>query len=494
MKRTVALLCAVGLLCTACGNADVPEGGTTTATTEGAQTATTTIAASATAATTTGTESVGVAGTTSAEVKGTVGRPATTTTTKAGTTATVAPVNVPTDNIVPFGTAKGTITATDTTFESEHFRFHIAANVYLVEGFAEKFEKLYDVMEKVSGLTFKAHSPSFAKLTVVVTRETHPGASADCEVGPAYAAGFGREVKVSPGDLFLGLSYTVIHELAHVLQNDTSLKTFNKVLSEGFAEYTTYKVLKYLQQHDREFGALFSPADACVMYMDIADPNNLYKQSVQYWMEHDFPFEYASNCGYAVGFRLMSYLDAEYGSYTKWLTEYQKRYAYTGNSDSAQVDFDKQVQVVTDAYGAACYDGFYPWVKRHEAQFAGNAFTIADYRHLSQLIAYPRYYHSGFYESVPELMGMKYRDLCLSLVEYRHYLTAYKKVDDSRLVLRKSADVAVALYDANGKFLKATRGTLTRGQYAMEYVIPLDGVYYVKIFGSGETSLNITLS
>lgn len=390
-------------------------------------------------------------------------------------------VNVPTNNITPFGKANGTVTKTAITHSTEHFNFKIDANVFLIENPYSAVEKLYTAIEKASGLKFN-NSGNVSKITIVVTRE---GLSGDAELGQAYAIGSTREVYVSPGDFLIGKNYTLIHELSHILQSDNCGKSFVQVLGEGFAEYNAYKVLTYLKSKDKALYSLFFSDQYVLSNMRISNINKLYAKPITHWMENQFPFEYAFNQDYAVGIRLMYYLDKKFGSYTKWITEYNTKYYDPGvTSNSNKIDMDKQIQVLKDTYGNGVYDGFYTWFKSNGSLFNVPEISVSDLTHTTQLNFYPDFHGNGYYEGmVNPSQTFKYNNLTVSLVEYRHYMTTYKKKDLSKLQLVNNNCVKIALYDKNGKFIRGTNLGL----------ISLKDVYYVKFVGSGKAEVLIKI-
>jgi len=393
-------------------------------------------------------------------------------------------IKVSTDSITPFGKATGTVTTKKVTYATEHFNFEIPANVYLVENFYNKVEEVLKIIEKVSGLEFKGNS-SFPKIKFVVSKDTNPGASKECELGPAFAVGFGREIQVSPGDLFLGKGYTIVHELSHVLQYDNCNKSFQKTLCEGFAEYTTYKVLKYLEANNTELLMQLSSTGALVNNMSIENMNALYAKPITHWMKNEFPFEYASNTNYTIGVRLLYYFDKKFGNYTAWLKEYKNRYINpNSNMDSGDIDMDKQIQCVKDAYGASSLDGFYSWLKANGSFWNAPINDTLNLSSWKQYRYYPNFYYDG-YDSGLLADGpyFKYNNLTVSFVEYRHYMKVYKKKNISKISLENEKRVTIALYDANGKFLRASN----------DYKIPLTNVYYIKLVGSGTAYLKVLI-
>jgi len=62
-------------------------------------------------------------------------------------------------------------------------------------------------------------------------------------------------------------------------------------------------------------------------------------------------------------------------------------------------------------------------------------------------------------------------------------MKVYKKKNISKISLENEKRVTIALYDANGKFLRASN----------DYKIPLTNVYYIKLVGSGTAYLKVLI-
>lgn len=375
--------------------------------------------------------------------------------------------------VTPFRTTLGRITATDEVFSSKYFIFKISRGIYIIDGLGDYFDKMYEAMEKASGLSFKPHD-SFDKVTVVVTREGLGDAGS--ELGPAYAVGAMREITLSPGDLMLGESYAAPHELAHVLQYDNCNNNFCQTLCEGFSTYTTYKLLNYLEKHDTElFACLTSPDSAKAdIWMDLKE---FYDHPLDHWFYNLYPEEYSFNRNYSIGFRLMRYLDVTTGSYTAWLKKYTEKY---GDSHANDDNISCQYDVVKEVYGATVSDAFYTWLKKNSGWFNLENY-IRDYTAISKQALFPKYYFSGYYETV---IDGRYSDPLFSLVETKHYLSEYKKENTDNLSIAQTDiphAVLMVAYDKNGSFLRS--GYIT--------TFSLKDVSFIKLIGNGKATLQM---
>ena len=139
------------------------------------------------------------------------------------TTPTVAPVEI--------SFPAGSVTQEPTVITTEHFRFEVPANVYIMDGFAEKFDLLCAIMEEVSGLKFDAnphYSENLIQVEVLKLTDT------ESEMGPAYAS-YGS-ITVSSGDLVD--FYALIHEGSHALHYSQSPWFYCTWAMEGISTCT----------------------------------------------------------------------------------------------------------------------------------------------------------------------------------------------------------------------------------------------------------------
>lgn len=366
--------------------------------------------------------------------------------------------------------------------ESEHFVYSIIKSTYLVDGCLDNFEKLYQVMEEVTGLSFQPpEDPMYEKIHAILDTGDNKGT----DIGACSADASGRMIQIPQVDAFMGNTYEVISVLAHILQTDNARKTFNSVLDTGFMLYTTYKTLQYLEEHDPEFASRFIPSYRVLANMYIDDPSMLFTQTVPYWMEHEYSWEYSGNGSPSVGFYFMMYLDDVYEDYTKWIPEYANRYLCYLSEGDGSGRLNEQIQVLIDTYGENVYEGFYSWLENHLASYDIFS-TSADYTTVSSLTFYPLFQFDGYSESF--LWG-SYNDLCVSLTEFRRYMTEFKEYNIDNLSLVMS-EAVVALYDSEGKFITCTTGTQTPDEF---YQVFLDDVYYIRFVGEGEVYAELRL-
>ena len=366
--------------------------------------------------------------------------------------------------------------------------FDIGTNVYVPAHLEDTAKTIVAAMEKVSGLDFDglgnyARSAfSDGKVHVNVTRDSlYAGnpAHADwyqglqtSEVGNAYASA-GEHAVVSPGDLFLGNSYAVIHELSHMLMWRQSEWSYSQLLNEGFAEYTTYLVLQELEQNAPNTAFYLDDSEHITYNMEIYDYEKLYEQPLEYWFENTF--EYSGNSNYVIGFRFMAYLLDVYGDYSKWIPAFEEAYSYqTRMSYSDVSDTEKQIQILKDVYGENVLDNFYPWLRKHPDQFDANRYFEPVDRTGADCVNWYPYYSS--IETLARMDAMEYEDLYIHLGTLRQYISEYKQDDISELQLVTSAPVKVRLYQEDGTYTTVMS----------EQPIPLEGISYIKLVGQGK--------
>lgn len=405
-------------------------------------------------------------------------------------------------DIMPFGNGPGTIVrksedldfpqlAIDERykrilFESEHFSFQAKYKTYLVDGYIENFEALYDAIEQVTALTFiprvskqQVDSHSEMKITVILSR-TDGNAHEDNDVGVAYTDTESRLIGIGQTDAFLGIDYQTIACLANILQTDNANIAFNEIYDYGFQVYTAYKVLKYLEEENPQLASKFVNSNNLVLNTYIFDHKTLYGKPLTYWMEQGYPND-ISNGSMAVGFWFMMYLDQVYGDYSAWIPAYKNQY---GASRSQSTDnLENQIQIMKDTYEESVLDGFYPWLKENMRKLNRNS----DYSWTKELTHYPIFNYAGYFDL---FINGKYEDLCVSLAEFRHYMEEFKGYELDNLTLVCINRTKVALYDQNGKYIMTTSGTKSA---AGEYEVCLDDVYYIQFLGKGQVSSRLTL-
>ena len=385
----------------------------------------------------------------------------------------------------PFSTGDH-ITTQDTTVDTGSFVYHLGANIFVPGHLADISTRLANAMQAGSNLTFagnrygqnlhrddKIHVNS-SRSFLYAGFDWYEGLDSS-EVGSAYADRFSH-ANVSPGDLMLYDNYALVHEASHVLRFKQSGWSFESPLEEGFAEYTTYRTLEVLEKTDPETAFYTGRSCATTWNTAITNYDALYEKPIEYWLENPFP--YSGNQNYCVGFRFMWYLQAVYGNYSKWILEYEKTYPHrtTGNPDG-NAPMDTVFEVMKKAYGSDVLDNFYPWLKKNEKRFEPLwDVTYVDMTGVKAVNLYPQCNSSL---SASQLQRIEYQDLYVNLETVRSYLTDYKKIDASSLILYNPDKVTVNLYRADGSY------TTVYGKSE----IPLEGISYIKLVGSGRLSL-----
>lgn len=356
------------------------------------------------------------------------------------------------------------------SFESDRITFICERGTYLVDGYMEKTEKLLQAMETATGLPF-------ADAKIMLFLEDAGNRHSDFDyVGGVDAPN--RMVQIGQGEGFMGNSWELIAYIAQVLQMDNAPQTFTEALTSGFAVYTAYDVLSWLEENNPDLYAAFSGKHQVYDNYYIHDPDTLYSASLEDWLESEYPYG-QSNGSPALGFWLMKYLDEAYGDYTKWITAY--------DASNGTLDLNGQLQLLKDAYGEAVLDGFYPWLQETLGKVPVGE-IVSDYTQLREFICYP---YLTEYDFPKELLRGECADLCISFAQYRYYLTQVKEFTIDTLTLIKYTDTEVALYDAEGKFLHATKGTQTPEG---AYLVCLDDAYYIRLLDSGFQDLYLDLT
>ena len=380
------------------------------------------------------------------------------------------------------------ITDSDVSIDYGTFVLDTTGNAYIRGDLAIIMGDIAAAMEKVSGVDFDGAGYANwyyedGKVHVNAPRNPPPdGQPSYSEGGTAYASSSGY-VMIVPADLALCNSYAIIHELGHVLMFRQSEWSHCKALNEGFAEYTTYRALEELAKKNPAYQVWLSNPHYCVTNM-VGDEDKLYEHPIEYWFSNTF--EYAGNKDYAVGFRLMWYLDDVYGDYGKWVTEFEKLYCFREagpGSDVSPVEW--QIAALKSAYGEDVLDGFYPWLKENidlfEVDF-DNKYGESDLSGIDKINLYP-----AFSIVTPDAVmhNFKYNDLYINIETVRGYLSEYKELDVSKLSLKAEGDKApvVNLYDAQGNYISIS----------LDKPVSLEGVSYIKLVGEGTLrSLEIT--
>lgn len=352
------------------------------------------------------------------------------------------------------------ITTEGTVVEIDSVVYHIGSNIYVPDSIESLSNVAIGVMEQVSGLQFDGNDNYLVnridkKSHIYITRDNlyagmdwYTGWDSN-ELGSAYAND--NNVWLAPGDLLLGNSYTIIHELAHVLMWRQSQWYHEKTLNEGFAEYTAYLTLLEMEEKHPEAAVYFDKSTSSVNSMNMSH-EDLYKQPIEYWLNH--PFEDGGNGNYSIGFRLMAYLQDVYGDYSSWIANFDKQYSFKDREQTDNVSpVEHRIAILKQTYGEDVLDNFYPWLKAHEDYFEVDYFKVIDRSGLQNMNLYPRY---NSFEERMVLEDIKYKDLYINLEPARKYIGEYKGRDISKLVLESLYPLAVNLYKADGSFTQIT--------------------------------------
>ncbi len=365
----------------------------------------------------------------------------------------------------------GYITSEYTVIETEHFICKIDADIYVIDNLEYRIETLYDSLQIVSGLSFNIDK--YGKIFIEV-KKAEPVDGYASEGHNAYSLGDG--IVIGAGDLFISSGYAIAHELSHVLQSHNSRWYYCKTLVEGFAEYTTYKVIGYMEENYPDVAFMLGSKDYCIYNMSINTEGyeKLYDQPLYYWYENGFP--YAGNKDYTIGFRLMRYLDEVYGEYSSWITNYQEVNPYAGYSD--RLDINEAIKILPMTYGDDVQDNFYPWLKQNEAFFEENYFAVTDRTKLSYTNIYPMYWR---WLDTQSFVGLKYKDIYLNIDELERYIIDYKKdkLGDFRFRVKTIEPPIIKFYDSNGYLMAIKTSDKTINTYSLK------GVGFIQFVGEG---------
>ncbi len=363
--------------------------------------------------------------------------------------------------------------------ETDTFVFDIGENIYVPGNLEELANTLESTMEKLSGLDFDGagYARDFypdGKIHMDVSRDSlysWDGILDTSEVGAAYAST--QSVTLSPGDLFLGNSKAIAHELGHVLMFRQSGWSHCQLLNEGFAEYTTYLTMLEFDKLDGKVGFTLDRPIQSIADMAIFDYEKLYEQPLEYWFENTF--EYSGNANYVIGFRFMAYLHETFGEYSKWITEFENTYSFKSHSGpSNESAAAQQIEVLKAVYGEDVLDNFYPWLKENFDRF-DEALEWTQYRDLKSsngINLYPRF---NALESLAVITRFEYENLYINIDCLRSYISDYKGFEDTGLILVTSEPVTVNLYHADGSFTTVMSNS----------EVQLDDVSYIKLVGQG---------
>lgn len=372
------------------------------------------------------------------------------------------------------------ITTQDIELNLEKAVYHIGENVYVSGNLESNTNKAMNVIEQISGLSFEVNeypSEEFTdgKTHIFINKdllysgaEWYDGLDSN-EFGGAYEVN--GIVWAAPGDLLLGNSNTIIHELCHALMWRQSPWYHGTTLNEGFAEYTTYLVLQEMEEKYPELAVRFDESATSInnMFMSYEE---LYEQPIEYWFENSY--EYAGNGNYAVGFRFMAYLHDVYGDYTDWIVNFEKEYPFKNkNQIDDESALEQRITILKQTYGEDVLDNFYSWLKEHVNDFEEQERKMIDISDLQEINIYPRY------DAIQQKLFLdyiKYNNLYINLEPAKKYIEEYKGMDASKLVLWMPEKMEVHLYHTDGRCTQTT----TDGNS-----ISLEGISGVKLVGEG---------
>ena len=202
--------------------------------------------------------------------------------------------------------------------------------------------------------------------------------------------------------------------------------------------------------------------------------DELYKHSMEYWMDNTF--EYSGNNNYAIGFALAWFLDEVYGDYTKWITEYEKENPmYLANVNTDALSNEEQLKAFYLAYGEDVFDKFYSWLKQNESAFACRTIDISGAKKIQ---FYPTFAYSNItYHINAWDTKILYNDLLIDFSAGKAYMTDYKGRNIDGMAMTITSGCVVEFYDAEGKLL---RTETSQGQ-----AMSLEDVSFIKLVGNG---------
>ena len=367
------------------------------------------------------------------------------------------------------------LTESETHIDTGILVFDLGEHIYVRGNLEELAEKTTTSIEAVTGLDFDTAGVAHqvfpdGKIHVNISwKQVRPGTAAPfSDLGDAWTE-LDKHVYLSPGDLYVGNGCVIVHELCHMLQFCQSGWFHSPLLNEGFAEYTSYLVLRDMEENDPAMMLDVGSANQILISLNISDYDTVYRQPLESWLQRKYGDE-----NYTIGFRFMAYLHDVYGDYTRWIAAYESAYPYlekTGYSDVAPQD--QEIAVLKAVYGEDVLDGFYPWLKEHEASFAPVLPSPTDLQRVSCANWYPIF---GMQDSMAEITGLSYQDLYLNLSAMRKYLAEYKGLNGDDLSLLVSEAVQVYLYRADGSYTAVCTTD----------PIDLDGIVYIKLVGAGQ--------
>lgn len=380
------------------------------------------------------------------------------------------------------------ITTEPVVIDTGTFVYHIPENVYVRGDLQELTNIIVPVMEQVSGLTFAGNGygreiyPD-GKIHLTVTREglgTDEYGAPHSEIGPYVPDAHPTEhvQNLSPGELFVCDNAAIVHETAHMLMFRQSAWVHCQLLDESISTYTEYLVAKELETLNTSEMFYFDYPDSVLLTysIDAEEYEVLFDKPLEYWFENWF--EDGWNGNYSIGFRFSAYLHETYGSYTKWVTEFENTYCYRtrGGRQGGNSTIEQQIEVLKATYGEDVLDGFYPWLKENLERFE----PTEESRDLTKVEGINLYPIFNGIQSLAVIRQIEYDDLYINLEVLRTYIEDYKKLEASPLVFKASADkygepILVNLYRADGSYTTVVTDT----------EISLEGISYIKLVGAG---------
>lgn len=377
----------------------------------------------------------------------------------------------------PIVFAEGFVTSEITYIETEYVIFEIDPNIYVIGDLAQKTDAMCAAMEEVSGLSFKTTTYGADKIYVKVDRNGIENNSEYSGYIPYAESGSlvnlrgdvcSNYVYLNPGDLLLGNTTSFLHEMSHALRFCQTWDSFGTVYEEGFATYVEYETAKYLATYHADISFALQPAESVLR--NTAMDERLYSQTMEFWLAQnsDYYRPYG-NDNYAIGHRFFAYVKDTYGECTSWMAAYC-------NSPT-----EDTVSLLKSCYGNEVLTNFYPWMKQHEQEFAvpmhdatPDTGVTWDLRGFAPVSPYPEFY--DFYnETAISRYSFYFNDLYINIEEARNYLTQYKGYTMDAAYLALSDAATVCLFDKQGNVLDVVNGRQ----------IPLNGVGYIKLVGSG---------
>ena len=244
---------------------------------------------------------------------------------------------------------------------------------------------------------------------------------------------------------------------------------------EGCAEYTSYKAVKYLESNNMNVAKTITFSGSHINNVSISK-QTVYDKNIQYWIENaSETYDFAFNGPYAIGFRLMSYLDRSYGNYKEWLNYYEKNDQFYKNTHRNQtISINDQFKAMTETYGNDVFDKFYDWLKLNQSLFNElRKEFVYDMSNLQYAYIYPFFYFSNNVTRMTNTENFKYKDLYVGIDEAKYYLKEYKKKDISNLKLVLSTSTLVELYDSDNNLIERSEKS----------EFDLNNVCYIKLVG-----------